>query len=207
MADGDSGAGGAEGAQTATTGTDDSGAAELLADMAGGGSAPEGETPEQAIARLQADAEKWKTMSRKNETRAKENQKAAAKLAELEQAQMSELQRAQAATQAATERAQVAERLHHRTLAAAQYELHPDLIPYLAGDDEAAITESAETLARVINERVIAAVQAAQAPAGNGISQMRRPVETLRPGGSPAGSTAPMDRNAMFREAVLGRRQ
>jgi hypothetical protein len=176
----------------------------MLADaVSGDGQPPEGETPEQAVARLTAERDKWKGLSRKNETRARENASAAARVAELEQANMTELQKAQAAAQAATQRAVEAERLHHRTLAAARFELHPDLIPYLAGDNEAAITESAETLARVINERVAAAQQTAQqqAPAGNGLSQ-RRPVEALRPGAAPAGSTAPQDKNVLFREAV-----
>lgn len=204
MAGEEGGSGGAEGAQTAETGTDGQDPAELLAEMAGDGSGPEEGNPEDALVKAKAEAEKWKNLSRKNEQRARQNASAATKLAELEQAQMTEQQRAEARAAAAEQRAATAERLHWRTLAAAQHDLDPDLIDFLRGDTEEEISAAAETLARVINERVAKALPAQQAPAGNGISQMRRPVEALRPGGSPAGSAGSTDRNEMFRQAVLG---
>lgn len=210
MAGEESGAGSAASTQPAGTGTGTDGQdpAELLADMASGDSSPAGEeTPEQRIKRLEDEASKWKALSRKHEQTAKQNKTAADRLAELEEAQKSEAQKLADRAAAAEQRAVAAERLHTRTLAAAQHELEPDLIPYLHGDTEEDITASAETLARVINERVAKAVQAQQPPAGNGLSQMRRPVESLRPGGAPAGSSGSADRNQMFRDAVLGARR
>lgn len=63
---------------------------------------------------LAAEVDKWKAMSRKNEARAKENEAAARRLAEIEEANKTELEkalaRAEAAEMAVQERAEADER-------------------------------------------------------------------------------------------------
>lgn len=58
--------------------------------------APEVETTETAATDLNAEVEKWKALARKNEARAKENADKARRLDEVEKANMSELEKAQA---------------------------------------------------------------------------------------------------------------
>lgn len=65
---------------------------------------------------LAAELAKWKAMARKNEQAAKQNAKAAAKLAEIEEAGKSELERAQAAAAEAEQRAKAAEERISKTL-------------------------------------------------------------------------------------------
>lgn len=65
--------------------------------------------PADDAAKLRADVEHWKAMSRKNEQRAKENAAAAAKLAEIEDAQKSEAEKLLAKLQDAENRAAAAE--------------------------------------------------------------------------------------------------
>lgn len=206
MAPPEGGAGGTESAQPAGTGTDGQDPSELLAEMASGDS-PEGgeETPEQRISKLEAERDKWKGLSRKNEQLARSNKSAAEKLAEIEEASKTEAQKLADRAAAAEQRAAAAEALHHRTLAAAQHELDPELIPYLHGKTEEEITASAEALAKVINERVAKAAGGANG-AGSG-QRGTRPVESLRPGASPAGSTGPQSNEDLFRGFVAQKRQ
>src|SRR5687767_1176168 len=57
------------------------------------------------VEQWQAEADKWKGLSRKNETAAKSNAEAAKKLAQIEQDKLSEIEKAQQRAQAAEERA------------------------------------------------------------------------------------------------------
>lgn len=65
---------------------------------------------------LAAELAKWKSMARKNEALAKQNATAAAKLAKIEEASKSELERAQAAAAEADQRAKAAEERIARAL-------------------------------------------------------------------------------------------
>lgn len=65
----------------------------------------EGETLEEKLAAAQAEAEKWKTLSRKNEQRATENAEKAKKFDEHEEANKTELEKLK-------ERAEAAERVN-----------------------------------------------------------------------------------------------
>lgn len=65
---------------------------------------------------LAAELAKWKAMARKNEQAAKQNAKAAAKLAEIEEAGKSELEKAQAVAADAEQRAKAAEERISKTL-------------------------------------------------------------------------------------------
>lgn len=62
---------------------------------------PEGETLEEQLAAALADAEKWKGLSRQNEERAKSNAEKAKKFDEHEEANRTELEKAQARAEAA----------------------------------------------------------------------------------------------------------
>jgi hypothetical protein len=182
----------------------------MLADaLTGGDDGTEGDP----LAAAQAEAKKWRDLSRKNETAANRyrNQvqaggEAARKLAAIEDAQKTELQRETDARAAAEQRAADAEGRYHRTLAAATYGLPPGLIDTLSGATEDEINANAEAIAAEINNRVADQVAAqlatAQAAAGaNGTSATaagtaaaargRRPVEAMRAGASPAGRDAP----------------
>lgn len=65
---------------------------------------------------LAAELAKWKSMARKNEALAKQNATAAAKLAKIEEASKTELERAQAAAAEADQRAKAAEERIARAL-------------------------------------------------------------------------------------------
>lgn len=65
---------------------------------------------------LAAELAKWKSMARKNEALAKQNATAAAKLAKIEEASKTELERAQAAAAEADQRARAAEERIARAL-------------------------------------------------------------------------------------------
>lgn len=166
------------------------------------------------LARATAEAAKWKDVSLKAEARAnkaaataKANAGAAQKLAAIEDANKTEIQRATDRAAQAEERATQAEGRYHRTLAAAQHEIPPSLIDLITGSTEDEITASAEALAAAINER---ATDIASATArANGLQpqrpQSQRPVESLRPGAVPASQPDNNDPNAWIRAAV-GRR-
>lgn len=166
------------------------------------------------LARATAEAAKWKDVSLKAEARAnkaaataKANAGAAQKLAAIEDANKTEIQRATDRAVQAEERATQAEGRYHRTLAAAQHEIPPSLIDLITGSTEDEITASAEALAAAINER---ATDIASATArANGLQPQRpqstRPVESLRPGAVPASAPDNNDPNAWIRAAV-GRR-
>jgi hypothetical protein len=189
--------------------TDARSAEDLLAEAA---DAPEGD--QDPLARAQAEAAKWKDVSVKAEQRAnkerataKANAAAAAKLAEIEDRDKTELQRATDRAIQAEQRANEAEGRYHRTLAAAQHEIPPDLIDLITGATEDEIAASAEALAAAINSR--ASDIAAASARANGLQPQRpastRPVESLRPGAVPASEPDRNDPNAWLRNA-LGRR-
>ena len=198
-------------------GVADRSAEQMLAEAAGasedGDGDGDGEDPAKALAKAQAEAKKWKDLSRKNEAKVKELSPAAQKLAEIEEANKTEIQRAADRAAAAEQRAVAAEQMYHRTLAAAHHDLGPDLISYITGSTEDEVNASAEALALAVNTRAseLAATQiqaATAAAAANGGAQARpqRPVESLRPGALPAAQAAASDGNAFFRQALEARR-
>jgi hypothetical protein len=165
------------------------------------------------LARAQAEAAKWKETTLKAEARAnkaaataKANAGAAARLAAIEDANKTEVQRATDRAVQAEQRAAEAEGRYHRTLAAANHDIPSSLIDLITGSSEDEITASAEALAAAINER---ATDIASATArANGLTprpQSQRPVESLRPGAVPASQPDNNDPNAWIRQAV-GRR-
>ena len=223
MAEGDAGtAAGTEGAEgtgaasTAAAGAASPGVADQSAEalLAAAMSAPEDEgagdaaaEPAKALAAAQAEAKKWRDLSRKTEAQAKKGAEAQRKLAEIEEANKTEAQKLADRAAAAETKAAEAEAKYHRTLAAATYSLPPALIDRIAGGTEDEITESAETLAAAINEQVETQVAARIAAlTQNGGSRGTRPVESMRPGAIPAGAAqgASTNPNDAFRRLLSG---
>lgn len=168
----------------------------------------------------QKEAEKWKTLSRKHEGRAKENAAAATELAKLQDKDKTELQRAteRAARAEAAEATERSER--YRLLAAAHHDLGPDFVPFLGTGTEEEIFARAETLSKqigdAVNDRLKAELAkygiesngqngtAPSAAAAASLSLGRRPTESLRAGSAPASSGQPVNKNDAFR-GMLGR--
>lgn len=179
------------------TGTDpeDAEAAELLEGMQG------------TDTNLAAELEKWKTESRKWEKRSKENSSAANRLKEIEQQNMSELEKAQALAADAEERATTAMAMHNRVMAAAAHNLPVELIEDLGSGTEDEINERAERFARVIDEAVELRIQELTAGnnAGRNGLQDARPVESMRPGSAPSQGGTPTTPDQWFRQLLDNR--
>jgi hypothetical protein len=157
---------------------------------------------------LAAELNKWKTEARKWEGRAKTNSEAAARLKELDQANMTELQKAQAAQAAAEAERDNALAMHNRVMAAAAHNLPVDLIDYLPTGTEEEIMTHAEALAGIIDAAATEKANALLAAnAGrNGMPYTgARPVESLRAGSAPAAGETPNDPNAWFRQLLSER--
>lgn len=140
---------------------------------------PEGETPD-----YKAQAAQWKALARKNEARAKENAEAAKRLAELEDANKSEVQRAIETAADAERRAQEAELRALRLEVATERGLSRAQMKFVSGatreDIDASITE------------LMDAFTAPEAPA----PMPSKPTERLRGGIDPTGPE-PIDAKAL----------
>lgn len=146
----------------------------------------------------------WKDMARKHERRAKENAGAAAKLQELEDANKTEIQKAQDAAAEAIRERDAARADHSRVMAAAASNLPVDLIDHLGSGTDEEITERAALFASVIETRAREMAEEMIAEAGGGRNGLQgaRPVESMRPGSAPAGGSAPKNLDDWFRNLV-----
>lgn len=138
--------------------------------------APEGDEPDADA--LKAEVEKWKGLARKHEQTAKSNAAAARKLVELEEADKSELQRAQDAAKAAEERAKAAELNLARANVALRKNLTEAQAKRLQGTSEEELEADADDLLALLK------------PANDDerepdMGLPRRPQERLRPGARP----------------------
>ena len=88
----------------------------------------------------------WKSKAREQEKRAKANADAAAKLAEIEEAQKTEAQKTAERLADAERRAQAAERNAMRLQVIAETQLDPDLHEFVFGDSEDEMRSRAEKL-------------------------------------------------------------
>lgn len=93
-----------------------------------------------------AEAEKWKALSRKNETEVKALRPAAQKLAELEEAQKSELEKAQARADAAEKKTQETELAALRASVALEKGLTPSQAKRLVGGSREDLEADADEL-------------------------------------------------------------
>ena len=152
----------------------------------------------------------WKTMARKNEQRARQNASAAARLAEIENANKTDLQKALDAQTAAERERDEALQMHSRMMAAAANNLPVELIEHLGTGTEEEINERAELFARVIEETAQEIAEQLVADMGgsrNGDQQPppqlggTRPVESMRAGSAPSGAT-PQTNEQWFRNLL-----
>ena len=183
--------------------TEDRSAEAMLADAAA-----DGDGKEDPLKTAQAEIARWKKQARENETRAKANADKAKNFDAYEESQKTEQQKLADRASAAEQRAAEAEGRYMRTLAAATYDLPPALIDQLGSGTEDEINARAETLSAAINERaaILAAAQAQANGQQRGNGGGLRPVESLRPGGLPAGDSKPKDANAWMRAAIANKR-
>lgn len=159
-----------------------------------------GEPPKAEVTDWESEATKWKALSRQHENKhlaalgfkSKDEidqlRQAAQKYTEFEDAQKSEIQKANERAQTfeqqlADERAQ-----NTRLLAAATHNIPPELIELLGSGTADEINSRAEVLAERLK---------ATAPAPAPVSS--RPVESLTPGAAPS-SAAPTDPDAWIRK-------
>lgn len=157
---------------------------------------------------LAAELSKWKSAARKWEDRAKTNSQAAARLKEFEDANKTELQKAQDALAEAEAARDNALNTHARVMAAAANNLPVELIDYLGSGTDEEINERAEAIAKAIEERASAIAEqlVANAAAGrNGQTLGARPIESLRPGSAPASGGMPQTPDDWFRNLVQNR--
>jgi hypothetical protein len=140
----------------------------------------------------------WKEMARKNEARAKENADKAKQFDTLQDAQKSELQKANERAERAERAAAEAQTERLRISAGAKYLLPPELLPFLTGKTEDEIEAQAKSLVDVMNtSRNGNENRTPQRQSG------QRPIESLRPGSAPStSSTSPQGPDQIFRGMI-----
>lgn len=202
---------------------EDSQAQETLSKLAGGdGKIPEGETPEQTIARLQEDSDKWKNLSRKHEDDVKKYRPKAQQLDKLTDAAKTEQERLQDQNRELSDGLSGTQLQLNRLQVALEYGIYdpkdPEALELLGSGDRDSMVKLAERIAKLANT---AAGQnggqgaGQQQPNGHatlqdalnaaGVGRGRRPVEGLRAGGTPGmAGTGPESKNDLIR-GMLGR--
>jgi hypothetical protein len=148
----------------------------------------------------------WKKMSRTHERAAGKNSEAARRLAEIEEGQKSDLQKAEEGRQAAERERDAAREQTNRMYAAAAHDLPSDLIDYLGGGTAEEIGERAEQLSAIIKAEVDKRVEALSPQNGSGRRQQTSPrqVTGLRPGAAPASAGTATNPEQMFRQLISG---
>ncbi len=164
---------------------------------------------EQDPEELAKQVEHWKQMARRHEKTARSNSSAAAKLREIEDAQKSDLQKAEEARQAAIEERDALIMSQNRMLAAAASKLSPDWIEYLGDGTADDINARAEQVVNLIEAEVtkrLAERTGGQEQGNGGRTRTGRPTEQLagmRPGAAPA-DNASMTGDQLFRQLING---
>lgn len=126
-----------------------------------------------------AEAEKWKSLSRKHEAQAKSNADAAKRLKELEDADKTELQRATDTATAEKKRADAAEAKALKYEVAAELGIKAKHMKYLHGATKEEIEESAKGILEDFSEIY-------DAKPDTDAGKPTRPKERLRPGAAPS---------------------
>jgi len=213
---------------TGQAGADDDGAGLLEGMMAKDGQQQEpGQGGEgEGEGDLAAQLAHWKDLARKHEKRAKENSAAAARLKQIDQANMTEAEKTQAELAEARRERDEAKATHARVMAAAANNLPMELIDHLGTGTDEEINERAELFSNVMEAMAIeiaeqmitdqiASGELMRVSADNGNGRngngqgpqqpapRGRPVESLRAGSAPAGST-PTTNEDWFRQLLNG---
>lgn len=152
------------------------------------------EAARKEITRLRKEAADWRTKYRSAEPQLSEYQKWL-------DSQKTEQQKLAEAKDAAEQELAQLRVSHARLMAAATYDLDPDLIEFLGEGTEEEIAARAKLLA----EKYPKAASAAPAPEAKPAPAATRPVEALTPGARPANET-PADPNEAFRSFLSRRR-
>ena len=159
--------------------------------------------------KLAEELEKWKGLARKHEKRAGQNADAAAKLREIEQANMSELERSKAEAAEAIRERDEARADHSRVMAAAAHNLPVEMIDDLGAGTDEEINERAERWSGLIETRAreLADEMVNQQGNGsrNGFVTGGRPVESMRPGSAPRTGGTPKTPDEWFRQLLTGK--
>lgn len=146
----------------------------------------------------QESVEHWRNMAREQERRAKANADAAKRLAELEDRDKSEQQRAADARAAAERERDDARAESLRYKAAATHKIGPDYFDLLGNGTEDEITARAERLGTLLAkdaeiDRLTTELDAARL--GRNAPTTARPTAALRPGASPSEAPSEDDSN------------
>jgi isopropylmalate/homocitrate/citramalate synthase len=155
----------------------------------------------------QAEVQKWKSLARKHEQKAKDNADAARQWAEFEDSQKSEQQKLMERLEAAERELGEERRGRARLMAAAAHNIPASLLDRIGGSTEEEIAESAQALAAEIDaevqRRLAATPPVERAPEPEPPRGSYRPVESLTPGAMPA-SQQPQDPNEIMRAFLSG---
>ena len=156
---------------------------------------------------LKKERDRWRSLAQRHEKTARTNADAAKQWRAQQDANKTELQKAQEAAQAAEERATAATTQTNRMLAAAANDLSPDLIEFLGDGSAEEIGERGATLNRLIEDEVVKRVDArSKQAAGNGRPTVRSqaPVSSMRSGSAPSTGGNLMGPEQLFRQLVSG---
>jgi hypothetical protein len=157
---------------------------------------PDPAAPDTAAPDPLEDVAKWKAMSRKHEAEAKTNAAAAKRLAEIEEAQKTDAQKAADKMADSERRAQEAEVRALRYEVGIERGIIPKLLRYLTGATREEIEASADQIAADFG-----------ADTASDAAKSTRPKEALRPGATPGATPDPgQEINDRIREAA-GRRR
>lgn len=142
----------------------------------GGGDGGAGDGTSKTPAELQAEVDKWKALSRKNEGEAKTNRAAAQKLAELEESQKTEEQKREERTAAAEAKATATELRAARLEVALEKGLPKELATRLQGSTKEEMEADADELLKLVksdgNGRTADLGQGARGGAGGDANDM-----------------------------------
>ena len=149
----------------------------------------------------------WRKTAQRHEKTARTNSADAKAWREQQDANKSELQKAQERVVAAEERANAVTTQNNRMLAAAANDLSPDLIEFLGDGTAEEIGERGATLNRLIEEEVAKRTDARSKQAsGNGrpVPRGQAPVAAMRSGSSPSNGGNLLGPEQLFRQLVTG---
>lgn len=195
---------GKSGSVAATGGSEDDKAQELLSDLASGDGAGENETPEQTIARLTEERDRWKTSSRRHEERNRTLKPAADELQELKAASQTDQEKLAEAIRRGDGLQAKLDRLEVATAFGLDVSETSEVLDLLGTGTREELEVRAERLAKLVNSGQKAPEGEGdgngngrggyrtpeEAAAAAGIGRGRRPVEGLRAGGTPGNGTS-----------------
>jgi hypothetical protein len=186
------------------------------------GSAPEGHPEDQTAEEqlhqvmkendpdeLQKELARWKGLAQRHEKTARSNADAAKQWREQQDANKTELQKAQEALAAAEQERNALATQQNRMLAASANDLSPDLIEFLGDGTAEEIGDRAATLSKLIEDEVVKRVDArSKQPTGTGNGRPtvrgQAPVGTMRSGSASSAGANLMGPEQLFRQLVHG---